>query len=147
MPPIVPSAPNQRMQLYQVLESDSVLHGPDMLPQGPGSVLPRLGATPEAAIRPFLFVRLEGSGSRGNDDLDLATWVIEAHDLPDAGLWTIDRIMERIKWLFNGAFWQPTTATGSSQAFRSWWLGRTGELPDAGFDTTKALGRVQVVVS
>lgn len=140
----ITAAPNVRAQVFAVLEGDATLLA--LLPNGASSILPRQHIDPAKVATPFVFVRLEGSGSTGLDNLDRAVWAFEVHDRPGYGLWKIDRIVDRLRVLFQHRRW--AWPTGSSEhPRRSWWAGVTGELTDQGFNTLKRIARVQLYQS
>lgn len=147
MPVRVIAAPDIRSQIYGVLQRDTALYGPNLLQRSNTAILPIANFNAATAPKPFLFVRMEGQSSRGDDDMKQETWVIEVHQDPAKGPTTIDRLMDRIQWLFDGAVWEPTTGTSPRRGYRSWWAGRTGEFPDEGFGSNKAIGRFQLVAS
>lgn len=149
---VVAAAPNVRMQLFTHLESDATLLA--MLPQGINSILPRrvpgsggqwTTIDPASRKTPFIFVRHEGRGPVGDMQPELGTWAFEVHEAPDYLYADVDRILARIKWIFDGAEWQ--TATATLPAYVSTWAGASGELPDPGLQTMKRIGRIQVLQS
>lgn len=146
----IAAAPNIRAQVFAVLEADVVLVDPyslrNYLPNGVNSILPRPHIDPGTAKGPFLFMRFEGEGSTGLDNLDRLVVAIEVHDWPGYGLWKIDRIVDRVLWLFNHRRWLWPTAS-MEKPRRSWRAGATGELPDPGWNTLKRVARFQLYKS
>lgn len=140
---IVAAAVNVRAQLYQHAGADATLTA--MLPNGAASILPRPRIDPNQVARPFVWLRYEGGGPVGEAAPDLGVWAFEIHDKPVMGFVAIDEIVARLKWIFNGATWEP--ATSGLPAYWSQWAGASGELLDTGFQTAKRIARIQVFAS
>ncbi len=140
----IAARPNFRDQVFAVLEGDATLLA--YLANGVNSLLPRKGIDPATAKTPFVFLRIEGVGSTGLDNLDRTVLAFEVHDRPGYGLVAVDKIVARLKVLFNHRRWEMPTA-GTEWARRSWWAGATGELVDQGWNTVKRIARVQVFQS
>jgi hypothetical protein len=144
MIPHIPVGADIRDQIYSYLENDVVFMS--YLGGDPLRVLPRPDADVQSAARPFVWIHHEGTGSLGDDDINLGTWAVEVHDLPDNLFWTVDRALERLEELFDGAWWERPTIS-RHRAFRSWWLSESGELTDQGFGTRKKIGRFVMTVT
>lgn len=142
MPATIDAAPSVRAQVYAALEGDGPLLA--LLPNGIGCILPRAGIDPQKVARPFLFVRYEGGAPPGEASPDLGTWVIEVHERPGYGLVKVDALIARLRWIFDGARWDPAT-DGLARAYVSDWAGATGEVADQGWSTIKRLARLQVL--
>jgi hypothetical protein len=141
--PVIASGASIRDIVYSTIEADSTLLA--LLTGGANSVLPRRGIDPGKAAKPFVFVRLEGIGG-GGDNMDTGTWAIEVHDRPGYGLLTIDKIVDRLKVLFNHQNW-PKPSGSIERPRKSYWAGATGELPDDGLNTLKRIARFQIIQS
>lgn len=135
---------NTRDILMSTIEEDATLLA--LLAGGINSVLPRKSVKlAEGTPTPFVYVRLEGVGG-GGDDMDTGTWAVEVHDRPGYGLVSVDKIVARLKVLFNHQVW-PVPSGSTERPRRSWWAGATGELPDEGVKTIKRIARVQITQS
>jgi hypothetical protein len=139
----VAAGPSTRAIIYATLEADATLLA--LLADGAASILPRAKIDPALVHKPFVLVRFEGTGG-GGDDMDVLTFGIEVHDRPQFGLWNIDRIIDRIKWLFNHKDW-PIPASSSERPRKSAYAGASGEVTDEGWATIKRIARVRVITS
>lgn len=137
----IPSAPTVRAMIYQALAADPTLLG--LL--GAAGMLPQPGSDPRLHKRPFLYIRREGDG-RDGDGLAQAVWAIEIHYEPSAGPYVAEALRDALKAIFHRARWAPPTQS-SERPRRSWWAGTSGELPDAGFGTSKLIARFTLTQS
>ncbi len=143
MAPVIVAAPSVRAMIYATLEADAGLLA--LLPNGAMSILPRQNMDPAKVARPFIYFRLEGVGG-GGTDMDTATWAFEVHDRPGFGLWSIDRIIDRLRWLLNHKQWPHPTAS-MERPRNSHYAGASGEMPDDGWSTIKRIARFQIIQS
>lgn len=141
---VVPAGPNIRMMFRDALAADARIMA--LLADDANSILPRSGVNPAKAKRRFLLVRLEGTGSLGDDNLDRAVWVVEAHDTPGAGYAGIDEIISLLKVRFHGTRWA-TPTDSIDRPRRSEWAGAGGETVDEGYSTIKRVGRIALIQS
>lgn len=142
--PTIAAAENVRTQVYRALAHDAVLVA--LLANGANSILPRQGIDPLKAQKPFLWVRLEGEGSLGDEEINRAVWAIEVHDRPGYGLLKIDAIVDRIQRIFRFGRWETPTAS-IARPRGSAWAGATGEMADQAWTTIKRIARVAVYTS
>jgi hypothetical protein len=135
---------NIRDIVFATLEADTSVLLP-LLSNEVSRILPRRDIDVTKVHRPFIFIRLEGVAG-GGDAMDQGVWAIEVHDRPGYGLERIDRIVDRLKVLFNHKPW-PTPSGSTERPRKSWWAGATGELPDDPLKTIKRIARFQLVQS
>lgn len=146
MPPIVASAPDIFTQALQHLSTDAQL-----VALLPGGILPRLGVPPVHQLTPetpgaFVLVREGPEVPLGPGQAGRITLYIEAHDLPAHGRYTIRKAIERVKWLFDDAEWQPCTDSMRHPS-RSYWQQTIGPLPDDGYTTIKYIGTLRLTAA
>lgn len=142
--PTIAAAENVRAQLYQALAANTALVA--LLANGAGGILPRHNVDPLKVQKPFLWVRMEGEGSLGDEQINRAVWAIEVHDRPGYGLITIDEIVKLIERTFRFGRWETPTAS-IARPRGSVWAGSTGEMADQGFTTIKRIARVGIYTS
>ena len=140
---VIAAAPNVRAQILGALKADAPLVA--LLADGVASIFPRIKVDPARSRKPFIFWGYEGGGPRREASPDIGIWKFAVHDYPVNGLWTVDRIIDRIRWIYNGATWEPATET--LPAYWSQYAGSSGELVDPGWSTIFRIARVQVTQS
>lgn len=144
MRPAIASGANTRDMFINTMKAYPDLLA--LLTNGANGLLPQGNLDPLKVAKPFIYVRREGDGSQGSDDMGLGTWVLEVHERIGYGLVKVDKIITLIDFLFRHQTW-PRPTDSLERPRRSYWAGATGELPDDGWKTIKRIARIQLVQS